>query len=86
MLQNSGITVYDTTDESHFDGAELIVYTVAFAPDHPEMVLAARRGVPGHHARQAARSHRGGLPERGRHCRHAWQIDHLRDDSADFSL
>ena len=35
MLQNSGITVYDTTDESHFDGAELIVYTVAFAPDHP---------------------------------------------------
>ena len=46
MLQNSGITVYDTTDESHFDGAELIVYTVAFAPDHPEMVLAARRGVP----------------------------------------
>ena len=29
-----------------FDGAELIVYTVAFAPDHPEMVLAAQRGVP----------------------------------------
>ena len=46
MLQNSGIPVYDTTDASHFDGAELIVYTVAFAPDHPEMVLAAQRGVP----------------------------------------
>ena len=45
MLQNSGIPVYDTTDASHFDGAELIVYTVAFAPDHPEMVLAAQRGV-----------------------------------------
>ena len=46
MLQNSGIPVYDTTDASHFDGTELIVYTVAFAPDHPEMVLAAQRGVP----------------------------------------
>lgn len=46
MLQNSGIPVYDTTDASHSDGAELIVYTVAFAPDHPEMVLAAQRGVP----------------------------------------
>lgn len=46
MLQNSGIPVYDTTDASHLDGAELIVYTVAFAPDHPEMVLAAQRGVP----------------------------------------
>ena len=46
MLQNSGIPVYDTTDAAHFDGAELIVYTVAFAPDHPEMVLAAQRGVP----------------------------------------
>lgn len=46
MLQNSGIPVYDTTDASHFDGAELIVYTVAFTPDHPEMVLAAQRGVP----------------------------------------
>ena len=46
MLQNSGIPVYDTTDASHFDSAELIVYTVAFAPDHPEMVLAAQRGVP----------------------------------------
>ncbi len=46
MLQNSGIPVYDTTDASHFDGTELIVYTVAFAPDPPEMVLAAQRGVP----------------------------------------
>lgn len=86
MLQNSGIPVYDTTDASHFDGAELIVYTVAFAPDHPEMVLAAQRGVPGHPARPAARSDCGGLPEFHRYRGYAWQIDHLGDDGADFPV
>ncbi len=85
MLQNSGIPVYDTTDASHFDGAELIVYTVAFAPTI-RMVLAAQRGVAGHPARPSARSDCGGLPEFHRYRGHAWQVDHLGDDGADFPV
>lgn len=46
MLEKSGITVYHDTQRSHFDGADLVVYTVAFSAEHPEMKIAYSLGVP----------------------------------------
>ena len=46
MLEKSGITVYHDTQRSHFDGADLVVYTVAFSAEHPEMKIANSLGVP----------------------------------------
>ena len=46
MLEKSGITVYHDTQRSHFDGADLVVYTVAFSAEHPEMKIANSLGDP----------------------------------------
>ncbi len=44
-LEEAGITVYYRDDVAGFAGVDLVCYTAAVGPDHPQMVLARKSGA-----------------------------------------
>lgn len=44
--RDQGITVFIGHDASHVDGVDLVVYTSAAGPEHPERAAAKKAGVP----------------------------------------
>jgi len=46
QLSEDGITVYHKADESHVEGIDLLVYTVAMPETNPEYAAALQKGIP----------------------------------------
>lgn len=74
-LEKAGIHVYIGQRAENVDGADIVIYSAAIAPDNPERARAAELGIPQMERANTAGSADGGLSPRHQHLRHARQDD-----------